>query len=194
VVENRGFAISRGKSDSAINAASRITARVPLALVALFVLSLGWSAASFARADDAPPTVSKLIEALHSEDKQTRRDAVVDLGRRGESARESVPELIKLIDDADQQISKNAISALGGIGPAASESIPALIDALDSRKVRGGRASGRIQSSMRVALALASIGPAAIPPLQTALDSKDAAQRAGAWAPWVRPPPWRSLP
>ena len=75
---------------------------------------------------------------------------------------------------------KNAIGAIGGIGPAASEAIPALIDALDSKKVRGGRAAVRIQSAMRVSLALASVGPAAIPALQIALESKDAEQRAGA--------------
>ena len=150
------------------------------ALLALFLLGFALCASLSARAEDAPPTVQKLIESLNSEDRQVRRDAVEDLGRRGEAAREAVPALIKLMNDADTQVGKNAVDALGGIGPAAAEAISPLIDALDSRKGRGGRGAGRMQSVMHIAQALARIGPAAIPPLQTALESQDAQQRAAA--------------
>jgi HEAT repeat protein len=148
-------------------------------LMATFLFAFAWCAGLSARAEDAPPTVQKLIESLNSEDKQVRRDAAEELGRRGEAAREAAPALIKLMNDPDPQAGKNAIDALGGIGPAASEAIPVLIDALDSRKGRGGRGAGRMQTALHVARALAHIGPAAIPQLQSALDSPDAQQRAG---------------
>jgi HEAT repeat protein len=154
--------------------------RVSLALAAICIFSVSWSGGASVRAEDAPPTVQKLIQSLTSEDRQVRRDAAEELGRRGEAAREAVPALVKLMKDADPQAGKNAVDALGGIGPAASEAIPALIDALDSRNGRGGRGAGRMVSLMHVAQALARIGSAAIPPLQTALESKDAQQRAGA--------------
>ena len=51
------------------------------------------------QADDAPPTVAKLVEALHSDDKQTRRDAVAELGRR--ARRHAVLVIVKLMDDQD---------------------------------------------------------------------------------------------
>jgi len=62
--------------------------RAWLTLVALGIFTVDWSSGPTVRAEDAPPTVQKLIELLNSQEVQVRRDAAEDLGRRGGAARE----------------------------------------------------------------------------------------------------------
>lgn len=77
-----------------------------------------------------PPAVPQLIEALHSDDAETRLVAAQTLARMGTDARDAVPNLIPLLEDPDERIRKAAMRALGRVGPAASDAVPALMKSL----------------------------------------------------------------
>ena len=77
-----------------------------------------------------PPAVPQLVEALHSNDAETRLVAAQTLARLGTDARDAVPDLIPLLEDPDERIRKAAMRALGRVGPEASEAVPALMKSL----------------------------------------------------------------
>ena len=141
--------------------------------------------ASSALADDASPSVDKLIERLAAKDLNTRREAGYQLAHLGAAAKPAVPALVKAINDDDKQVWSYAIAALAALGPDAQEAIPVLIDHLDGRKGRGRRDRDLRQGLMRTAYTLSRIGLVAVPPLIEALGQSDDTLRAGAApAPW----------
>ena len=136
--------------------------------------------ATCALAEDAPPSVDKLIERLAAKDLPTRREAGYQLSHLGAAAKPALPALLKALDDDDKQVWSYAIGAIAALGPEAPEAIPVLIDRLDSRKSRGRRERDVRQSGMRTAYALSRIGATAVPPLIQALGETDDSLRAGA--------------
>ena len=150
--------------------------KFPRAVVAGFVTSL---LAAGALADDAPPSVDKLIERLASKDLNTRREAGYQLSHLGAAAKPALPALLKALDD-DKQVWSYAIAAIAALGPDVPDAIPVLIDRLDGRKARGRRERDVRQGMMRTAYALSRMGPAAVPPLVEALGQSDDTLRAGA--------------
>ena len=113
--------------------------------------------ASSALADDASPSVDKLIERLAAKDLNTRREAGFQLALLVAAAKPAVPALVKAINDDDKQVWSYAIAALAALGPDAQEAIPVLIDHLDGRKGRGRRDRDLRQGLMRTAFALSRI-------------------------------------
>jgi HEAT repeat protein len=136
--------------------------------------------AAGALADDAPPSVDKLIERLASRDLATRREAGFQLSHLGAGAKPALPALLKALDDDDKQVWSYAVAAIANLGPDAREAIPVLLDRLDGRKARGRRERDFRQGIMRTAYALSRIGPVAVPPLIKALAESDTTLRAGA--------------
>lgn len=127
--------------------------------------------ATTAKADDVDLT--KLTEALGSDQAKARLDAADDLGALGSSARAAVPALIKALSDKDAAVQWHAARAIGSIGPGAKAAVGALTTALasDDAKLR-----------TYAAFALGRIGKPsepAIPALVKAItDKEDMVQRA----------------
>jgi HEAT repeat protein len=112
--------------------------------------------------------LEELIEALNSEDFNTRMRAVNFIGYRGQDAEEAVPALIKVLDIYHMR--ESALHALKAIGPSASAAIPALYNALTAYPEQPA-------TRWIAAHALANIGELAIPTLQKGVDSNNLYER-----------------
>ncbi len=132
--------------------------------------------AAAAGAEEAAPPVEKLAQQLASSERETRREAALQLERAGAAAKSALPALIKAVNDEDKQVAVSALAALAALGPQAQDAIPALIEALDTRKSRG---RDRRQLVMRSAHALSRIGPPTVPPLIEAIGQDDIGLRIG---------------
>src|SRR5438105_528559 len=80
-----------------------------------------------------------LVEALKSEDANTRSAAAHQLSSVGADAREAVPALATALADAEFLVRVSAVLALASIGSEAGAAVPALIKALgdENQAVRG---------------------------------------------------------
>jgi len=138
------------------------------------------TAMAFSSAADTASEVEKLAAQLAASDRDTRREAALQLEKLGPAAKPALPALISALDDSDQQVWGNALGAIAAIGPDAADAIPRLIEAFDARRSRGGRPSLATQAMFRAAYALACIGDAARPALIDALKSSEGSIRLGA--------------
>src|SRR5262249_11543257 len=86
------------------------------------------AALMLARAKDERAVLA-LIEALHNEDDNVRRDATRALGRIGTP---TVPNLLNVLCDEDWQVRWAAPGVLGGIGDGAA--VPGLLATLHDRE------------------------------------------------------------
>lgn len=132
--------------------------------------------AAFATAEEAAPSIDKLIQQLASAERDARREAALQLERSGTAALPALPALIKAINDDDKQVATSALASIAALGPQAQEAIPALIASLDTRKSRG---RDRRQVVMRAAYALSRIGSASVTPLIAAIAQDDIGLRIG---------------
>lgn len=137
-------------------------------------------AAAFSCAADTAPDVGKLTAQLGASDRDTRREAALQLEKLGLAAKPALPALIKAIDDSDKQVWGSALGAIAAIGPDAAEAIPRLLLVFDSRRGGDSRQRDKAQMLMRAAYALACIGDAARPALIEALKADDTGMRLGA--------------
>ncbi len=119
----------------------------------LFAFIFGWIGlhAEVPLLSDREP-LPKLIEALSSEDLQTRQRAVEYIGGRGSEGKDAVPALIAMIER--DEMATSAIRALGRIGPAADSAIPVIFNGLKKQDTRWNATE-----------ALVKIGEASIPTL-----------------------------
>lgn len=74
------------------------------------------------------PALPQLVEALHSQDPNLRRQAAWAIARIGPDAQNAVPDLIAALKDPDATVRRNAVRALGQIGSPAGKAVPQLID------------------------------------------------------------------
>jgi HEAT repeat protein len=71
------------------------------------------------------------VEMLRSPEAQTRRQAVLALGKMKSAAKEAVPALVEVLrNDKDVAVRRMAVRALGQVGPAAKEAVAVLIEAM----------------------------------------------------------------
>lgn len=85
-------------------------------------LTKGFAASALGMArDDAPETLSRLIELLKDEHVEVRIGAARALGCIGTAAEDAVPELGRLLGDENYRVRAAAARSLGSFGPAASE-------------------------------------------------------------------------
>ncbi len=125
-----------------------------------------YSAEGFSRA--GPLSVQALRNALQSDKKATRLDALRSLSVIGRDSRDAVralakpavPDLINALQDKDDDVRMEAATALGQIGSNAASAVEPLIAAL-----RDGQhpvaSAGAIQVSASAIRALGEIGPSA---------------------------------
>ncbi|AMV39446.1 HEAT repeat domain-containing protein [Planctomyces sp. SH-PL62] len=78
---------------------------------------------------DGRVAIPALVNALRSNDGNTRAEAIVALGSFGPRGKEVVPTLVALLKDEAEYIRRDAAWALGSIGPDARAAIPDLIAA-----------------------------------------------------------------
>jgi len=125
-----------------------------------------YSAEGFSRA--GPLSVQALRDALESDKKTTRLDAIRSLAAIGHDSRDAVralakpavPDLIDALKDKDDDIRMEAASALGQIGSNAASAVEPLIAAFRDEQHPVVSASA-IQVSANAIQALGEIGPAA---------------------------------
>jgi HEAT repeat protein len=90
--------------------------------------------------------ISRLAEALESDDLYVRAFAAWRLGNFGEEAKDAVPALVRELDDPRDHVVVSA--SLARIGPGAVAAVPALLDQCSSadhgRRWRAAKALGRI--------------------------------------------------
>ena len=115
---------------------------------------------------------AKLSEDLRSGDRDTRREAALELRDLGDKALPALPALIEALRDEDEQVAGCTLVAIANIGPGATGAIPALIDTMNPTRRRYDE-----QVIFRAAHALGKIGEPAVEPLRKALQSSSKEQR-----------------
>jgi prepilin-type N-terminal cleavage/methylation domain-containing protein len=143
--------------------------------------------------------VPHLIEALHDEEVQVRKGAVMLLRKFGPLAKDALPGLIDTTRDTNHWMRIYAIQALGSIGPSAEAAKPVLIEFLkgphNEAHLEAACALAKIEPGSEEAItgffqvfrknnggnraerAFAEMGPVAIPYLVAALKDENPAVR-----------------
>lgn len=149
----------------------------------------------------SPASIDQHLDALKSDDPQSRQSAMEFLAGSGSRAAnhlvpklsgydtvtghlamevlerlgpEAVPSLVQALKGRDKAARSSAARALGKLGPQAVDAVPDLLEVLDDQDPT---------VYAEVAWALGQIGPAAVPGLVRALQSAQRARKlSGAWA------------
>ena len=79
-------------------------------------LETALSAQADDKAEETPPAVKALMEALKDKDAEVRKNAAVSLGRIGPKAKNAVPALAAALKDGDNDARGASALALGRIG------------------------------------------------------------------------------
>ncbi|MGI9242586.1 MAG: HEAT repeat domain-containing protein [Verrucomicrobiales bacterium] len=112
---------------------------------------------------------------LLSGDRESRREAALQLQEIGADALPALQALIEALGDDDEQVAARSVMAVASMGPAAEAAIPALIQSMDTQRRRYDE-----QVVFRSAFALGQIGVPAVGALREALKSPVEGQRSGA--------------
>ena len=86
----------------------------------------------------------KYIEDLQSDDFETRKKAIWELGEMGKDAIKAVPALISALNDDEDELHHLATFALEKIGKQSKEAFPELIKAISDKNQRIAGAVERI--------------------------------------------------
>ncbi len=118
--------------------------------------------------------IRNLTPRLAEGDRQTRLNAIGELGEMGTPAKTVLPALVRELHDSDWRIRREVARAIGNIGPEARAAIGLLVDRLrdEDRRV-----------SMEAIASLGKLGSLSIPALVCALESDTAYVRSS--AAWV---------